>query len=307
MAQLATALAGAHSVGVLHKDIKPANVLIAGGAEGRLQVRLADFGIGAVTERERLAAAGITELGLTAKTEEESSSYSGTRLYMAPELLEGRRATLQADVYALGVVLYQAVVGELTKALAPGWRRDVDDELLCEDIAYAVDGSPERRLGNALRIAERLRSLEARRQEREAERQEREQARRAREALSRSRKRRKSSMSKVNTTKPSRFFAALLRFWRRPGEQRIPKLRWWRGISVLSTWVWSVWRTRSAFSVARSTSEKRCWIRNILIKPGVITTSPRFIRFRAVIGKQSSGTSSQRKSGRKHWVRSITP
>ena len=190
VAQLATALAAAHSVGVLHKDVKPTNVLIACGID-RLQVRLADFGIGTVTERDRLVASGITALGLTAKTEEEPSSYSGTRLYMAPELLEGKRATLQADIYALGVVLYQAVVGDFTRALAPGWRRDVDDELLCADIALAVDGSPERRLGNALRITERLRSLETRRREREAERREREQARQTLKALARSRKRRK--------------------------------------------------------------------------------------------------------------------
>ena len=190
VAQLAAALSAAHSVGVLHKDIKPANVLIAANPEGQLQVRLADFGIGTVTERDRLAAAGITVMGLTAKTEEESS-YSGTRIYMAPELLEGKRATIQADVYALGVVLYQAVVGDFTKALAPGWRRDVDDELLREDIALAVDGSPKRRLGNALRITERLRSLENRRQEREAERREGEQAQRVKEALSKSRRRRK--------------------------------------------------------------------------------------------------------------------
>ncbi len=189
VAQVATALSAAHSVGVLHKDIKPTNVLITTDREGGPRAQLTDFGVGAVVERERLAAAGITVLGLTAKSEEQSSSYSGTRLYMAPEVLEGKTATLQADVYALGVMLYQMVVGDLTRALAPGWRRDVEDELLREDIAFAVDGSPEQRLGNALRIAERVRSLANRRQEREAEQREREQARRAREALAKSRKR----------------------------------------------------------------------------------------------------------------------
>ena len=191
IAQLATALSKAHSVAVLHKDVKPANVLIAGGADGAVQVRLADFGIGAITERERLEDAGFTVLGFTAKTKDESSSYSGTRLYMAPELLEGKPATLQADVYALGVMLYQIVIGDFERALAPGWRRDVGDELLREDIAFAVDGSPERRLANALRIAERLRSLEDRRQKLETERREREQAREAQAALERTQKRRK--------------------------------------------------------------------------------------------------------------------
>ena len=107
---------------------------------------------------------------MTGRTEMMSGApFSGTRLYMAPELLEGKRPTLQADVYALGVMLYQLVVGDLTHALAPGWQLDVDDQLLAEDIAAAVDGHPERRLGNALRLAERLRTLEQRRQQRAAE------------------------------------------------------------------------------------------------------------------------------------------
>lgn len=196
VAQVATALAAAHSVGVLHKDVKPRNVLVGGGQPGTPQARLADFGIGMLTERDRLEAAGITSLGLSTETERASSthgssSYSGTRLYMAPELLEGKRATLQSDIYALGVLLFQIVVGDFTRALAPGWRRNIEDELIREDIAAAVDGSPERRLGNALRVAERLRSLPTRRLELEAQRQEREDARQAKEELFKVRRRRK--------------------------------------------------------------------------------------------------------------------
>ncbi|MCP3961225.1 MAG: tetratricopeptide repeat protein [bacterium] len=191
VAQVATALAAAHSVGVLHKDVKPSNVLIATGKDGRPRPRLSDFGVGAVTEAKRLADAGITVLGLTAPTQILSNSTSGTRLYTAPEVLEGKPATLQADVYALGLMLYQMMVGDFSRALAPGWRRDVDDELLAEDIAVATDGSPERRLSNALRLAERLRTLDRRRQEREAEQRKQEEEAALRAALEQARQRRR--------------------------------------------------------------------------------------------------------------------
>jgi outer membrane protein OmpA-like peptidoglycan-associated protein/serine/threonine protein kinase len=188
VAQVATALAAAHSVGVLHKDVKPANILISTGQQGEVKARLCDFGVGMVTDSQRLADAGITVLGMSGKTE---SSDSGTRLYQAPEVLEGKPATLQSDIYALGLVLYQLVVGDLTRAMAPGWRRDITDEVLCEEIAAAVDGSPERRLGNALRLAEQLRTLEARREQREAERRELQEAAQLRATLMQTRRRRR--------------------------------------------------------------------------------------------------------------------
>jgi serine/threonine-protein kinase len=192
VAQVATALAAAHSVGVLHKDVKPANVLMASDVAGTAHAQLGDFGIGAVTEKGRLAEAGITAMGLTVDARTGMlAAPEGTRLYMAPELLEGKPATIQADVYALGVLLYQVVFGDFARALAPGWERDIDDELLRADIAAAVDGDPARRLGNAGQLAERLRALAARRQELAARRREREEAARAREGLARARKRRR--------------------------------------------------------------------------------------------------------------------
>jgi hypothetical protein len=95
------------------------------------------------------------------------------RLYAAPEVLEGRAPTTLADIYALGVMLYQVVVGDLDRALAPGWERDIADDLLKEDIGLCVEGRPERRLDNAFRLAERLRSLKQRRGEKEAPRRRR--------------------------------------------------------------------------------------------------------------------------------------
>jgi class 3 adenylate cyclase len=184
VAQIAEALGAAHSVGVLHKDVKPANVLLSGPAAAP-RVRLTDFGIGRLTDESHLQAYGITTFGLTEIQDEEAS---GTRLYLAPELIEGRPASVQADVYALGVILYQAVIGDFSRVLAPGWHREVEDELLREDIEWMVEGSPARRLGNASRVAERLRSLALRREQREAERRLREEAERARAQLVRDRR-----------------------------------------------------------------------------------------------------------------------
>lgn len=190
VAQVAAALAAAHSVGVLHKDVKPGNVLIADDGAGGVQARLSDFGVGAVTERERLRAAGITVLA-GGPPAVPGSSPTGTPLYIAPELLEGKPATLRSDVYALGVMLYQMVVGDLTRALAQGWRREVGDEILAEDIAAAVDGSPDRRLGDALRLAERLRALDDRRRQLAARRREEQEAEELRASLARARRRRR--------------------------------------------------------------------------------------------------------------------
>jgi len=181
IAQVADALAAAHSVGVLHKDVKPANVLIGRDRDGGPKAVLTDFGIGLVTDRDLLAAKGITTVGLTAvSVTSTGTSTTGTHLYMAPELLEGKVPTVQADVYALGVMLFQIVVGDFTRALAPGWEREIDDELLREDVAALVDGSPERRPRSATEVAERLRGLEERRRRRLEERRARREAERAR-------------------------------------------------------------------------------------------------------------------------------
>jgi serine/threonine protein kinase/DNA-binding winged helix-turn-helix (wHTH) protein len=187
--QIVDAVAAAHSVGVLHKDLKPSNVLIAPRAEA-WQVRVTDFGSGRLLEPDRLAALGITELGMTVTQSVLGNTASGTPLYLAPEILAGQPPTVQSDVYALGLLLYQLVVGDLRKPMAPGWDRDVPDELLREDVAAATDGNPAHRLASAAELAERLRNLKTRRDERMRRRSAEEMVRTATEALQRSRARR---------------------------------------------------------------------------------------------------------------------
>ncbi|MEM9491296.1 MAG: tetratricopeptide repeat-containing protein kinase family protein, partial [Myxococcota bacterium] len=189
VAQIADAVAAAHSVGVLHKDIKPDNILIRTDDDGP-RAQLGDFGVGGVAERAELDRAGITALGFTEATATGRADGAGTRLYAAPEVVEGKAATMQGDVYAVGVILYQMVVGDLGRALAPGWERDIADELLREDIAAAVDGAPDRRLRDVADLARRLRSLSDRRAARAAARAARERAADERARQTRARRRR---------------------------------------------------------------------------------------------------------------------
>ena len=167
IARIATAAAAAHSVGILHKDIKPSNILIRREEQNFVRPVLADFGIGVVTDTSRLSdlrmttGSGFTE---TVGNAEAEASRTGTRMYAPPEILANKPFTVQGDVFALGVLLYQVVAGDLEKPLASGWERDISDELIREDIAACVEGDPKRRLGSATELAKRLRELPQRRE-----------------------------------------------------------------------------------------------------------------------------------------------
>ena len=189
LAETAEAVAAAHSAGVLHKDLKPANVLIYTGPDGKPHPRLTDFGSSRLADPMQLDALGITRLGFTV-TQLDSGSSSGTPLYLAPELMAGQLPTVQSDVYALGVVLYQLVVGDLNKPLVAGWEQDVEDGLLREDIAAAANGSVGKRMAAATELAIRLSRLEARRLEQNAAVARLQEVQLAREALNRSAARR---------------------------------------------------------------------------------------------------------------------
>ncbi|RXR08294.1 tetratricopeptide repeat protein [Pseudoxanthomonas composti] len=189
LAQVADALSAAHSVGVLHKDLKPSNVLVDDRPGAEPRIRLADFGSGRLVDLARLEALEITRLGFTGTQIDADSG--GTPLYLAPEILGGRAPTVRSDIYALGVMLYQCLVGDTRRPLAPGWERDIDDPLLREDIALAAAGDPAERLADAALLSNRLRTLESRRATRAAEDAARVEADRLRASLTRTRLRRR--------------------------------------------------------------------------------------------------------------------
>lgn len=189
IAQIADAIAEIHAHGVLHKDLKPANVFVVPGSDGTPSIRLADFGSGRLMDVDKLAALQITRMGFT-QVIETNPANTGTPLYLAPEVLDGFPPTLKADIYALGVMLYQCVVGNLRRPLATGWEQGIDDEMLRDDIAAAAEGNPERRLANAADLARKLRSIEQRRTVRIAEREAQARLERETRALERMRARR---------------------------------------------------------------------------------------------------------------------
>ena len=162
----AEAVAAAHGIGVLHKDLKPANLLVDGEGE-QARLRVADFGSSRLFDSGRLDELGITHLGLTQT--QALSVDSGTPLYLAPEVVGGQSATIKSDVFALGVTLYQLLVGDFRRQLSPGWENDIDDPLLRHDIADAANGDPGKRLESAAALADRIRNLTSRREKRALE------------------------------------------------------------------------------------------------------------------------------------------
>ena len=98
-------LTAAHRVGVVHRDFKSQNVMLVkpASADGELRVVVTDFGLAWRSTHDE-----GTALSLSMSTENE---ISGTPAYMAPEQVEGGPVTPAADVYALGVVLYEMVTG----------------------------------------------------------------------------------------------------------------------------------------------------------------------------------------------------
>jgi serine/threonine protein kinase len=98
--QIADAVAHAHGRGIVHRDLKSSNIIIA--ADGR--AKLLDFGLAV-----RYAEADASELETTCSREIPSGA--GTVPYMSPELLRGRAADRRSDVWALGVLLHEMVTG----------------------------------------------------------------------------------------------------------------------------------------------------------------------------------------------------
>ena len=170
VAKIATALAAVHSVGMLHKALRPSNIFVKPVAGQPVDIALGGFGSATVLDAGQVDRLGITRLGFT-KTIVPSGHHATASLYRAPETLEGAPFTVKSDNYALGVILYQILMGDFHKALPPGWRDAIEDELLREDLALVAESNPALRLADADVLAQRLRTLEERHRQLKSQRE----------------------------------------------------------------------------------------------------------------------------------------
>ena len=158
--QSAAGLAGAHAYGLIHRDIKPGNILLEAGTD---KVKLTDFGLARATEDLKLTRTGFV---------------AGTPLYMAPEQAQGDDVDHRADLFSLGSVLYEALAGKppfdgktplaVLRRVAdedhtplrelnpqvPEWLEEVIDRLLAKDPADRFQSAAEVSELFACRLAE---------------------------------------------------------------------------------------------------------------------------------------------------------
>ncbi|MBJ8347413.1 serine/threonine-protein kinase [Antrihabitans sp. YC2-6] len=120
-AQVADALAKAHAAGIIHRDIKPGNILVADRGRHVGTVKIGDFGI----------SRAIGDHG------ERSDMITGTPAYFAPEVARGKDPTEASDVFSLGATLYTAIEGH------PPFGFDEDTQALLQKIASAAIIPPE--------------------------------------------------------------------------------------------------------------------------------------------------------------------
>jgi len=161
--QVLSGLAAAHTIGIVHRDVKPGNVMVVAGPDGRETAKLVDFGIARLMETD--AYTQLTQAG----------QVIGTPTYMPPEQAMGDPVDARADVYAAGALLFAALTGKppfgrgnwmdvisrlLKREREPLSRVRPDLPELARVVERAMEWTPSARYGTAQEMSEALAALE---------------------------------------------------------------------------------------------------------------------------------------------------
>jgi len=122
-----SAVASLHAIDIIHRDLKPGNLMVRTGKDGRVRVKLIDFGIAKLSHERDDVGAGV------------DSSTIGTPSYMAPETALGGGTDRRSDVYALGAILYECLAGRRLIALKRPNAESVTAYLKTENPIPVVD------------------------------------------------------------------------------------------------------------------------------------------------------------------------
>ncbi|MCA1659667.1 MAG: serine/threonine protein kinase, partial [Verrucomicrobiaceae bacterium] len=155
--KICEALQFAHDSGIVHRDIKPENILL--NKEG--EVKIADFGVAKIVAGPAGEARGRTGTVSVEGAQTEAGAVIGTPAYMAPEqITHPGEVDHRADIYALGVVLYQMLTGELpAKRIEPPSNKVRIDVRLDEVVLRALAQEPSRRYQQASVMGTRVEEI----------------------------------------------------------------------------------------------------------------------------------------------------
>jgi formylglycine-generating enzyme required for sulfatase activity len=163
MHELADAIGFAHRLRppIVHRDLKPANILLQPGNDGSVRVRVADFGIGGIAARHarEQETRGVTRGAFLATALRGAC----TPLYASPQQQRGEDPDPRDDVYALGVIWYQMLTGDLMAGAPADWRDELEGRRVPETVlrllGCCLASKADKRPASAAVLAEELTRL----------------------------------------------------------------------------------------------------------------------------------------------------